>query len=166
MWLSLPPDLFLEIFCRLEAAAALRCTRVCKPWQHTILGSAASYLRPRPYFFVPGLFSAPFFSFVPRAALLLPLRLLLCVPPEPEGQRQCSPAGRWDHAGDQGQAGAGRGLPEQRPHRVPPQLDRRQRRAAAERGGDRGHRHGLPHSRPRHVLHPSHLFDPPARQRS
>ena len=78
MWLSLPPDLFLEIFCRLEAAAALRCTRVCKPWQHTILGSAASYLRPRPYFFVPGLFSAPFFSFVPRAALLLPLRLLLC----------------------------------------------------------------------------------------
>ena len=55
MWLSLPPDLFLEIFCRLEAAAALRCTRVCKPWQHTILGSAASYLRPRPYFFVPGL---------------------------------------------------------------------------------------------------------------
>ena len=42
MWLSLPPDLFLEIFCRLEAAAALRCTRVCKPWEHTIISSAAS----------------------------------------------------------------------------------------------------------------------------
>ncbi|CAL5057567.1 unnamed protein product [Urochloa decumbens] len=56
-WASLPPDLLLDIFLRLEAAAALRCTGVCKPWRRAIIGNAALCLRPRrvDYCFVPGL---------------------------------------------------------------------------------------------------------------
>ncbi|RCV06941.1 LOW QUALITY PROTEIN: hypothetical protein SETIT_1G204300v2 [Setaria italica] len=48
MWASLPPELLVDIFRRLEAAAALRCTGVCKPWRRAIAGNAASCLRPRP----------------------------------------------------------------------------------------------------------------------
>ncbi|CAN6278942.1 unnamed protein product [Urochloa humidicola] len=54
-WASLPPDLLLEIFLRLEAAAALRCTGVCKRWRRAIIGNAASCLRPRVDCSVPGL---------------------------------------------------------------------------------------------------------------
>jgi hypothetical protein len=52
---SLPPELLVEIFRRLEAAAALHCTGVCKLWRRTIIRNAASCLRPRPDCFVPGL---------------------------------------------------------------------------------------------------------------
>jgi hypothetical protein len=48
MLASLPPDLFLEIFRRLESAAALRCTGVCKPWRRAIIGNAASCVPPGP----------------------------------------------------------------------------------------------------------------------
>ncbi|CAO2046283.1 unnamed protein product [Urochloa humidicola] len=55
-WASLPPDLLLDIFLRLEADAALRCTGVCKPWRRAIIGNAAaSCIRPRVDCFVPGL---------------------------------------------------------------------------------------------------------------
>ncbi|CAL4968673.1 unnamed protein product [Urochloa decumbens] len=56
-WASLPPDLLLDIFLRLEAAAALRCTGVCKHWRRAIISNAASCLRPRRVddCFVPGL---------------------------------------------------------------------------------------------------------------
>ncbi|OEL29678.1 hypothetical protein BAE44_0009303 [Dichanthelium oligosanthes] len=55
IWASLPTDLLLEIFGRLETTAVLRSTGVCKPWRRTIIGNAASCLRPRPDCFVPEL---------------------------------------------------------------------------------------------------------------
>ena len=59
MLLSLAPDLFLEIFCRLEAAATHppqhRSLQAVAARHHRQDGNATSCLRPRPCCFVPGL---------------------------------------------------------------------------------------------------------------
>lgn len=38
---TLPIDLILEIFVRLEPAAVIRCAGVCKPWRRAIIGNAS-----------------------------------------------------------------------------------------------------------------------------
>jgi hypothetical protein len=54
IWSSLPPDLFFEIFRRLDATDVVRCAGACKPWRRAVLRSA-SCLRPRPGRFCPAL---------------------------------------------------------------------------------------------------------------
>jgi hypothetical protein len=52
---SLPIDLILEIFLRLEPAAVLCCAGVCKPWRRTIIGNAAILGANLDRFFGPSL---------------------------------------------------------------------------------------------------------------
>ncbi|CAN6373597.1 unnamed protein product [Urochloa humidicola] len=55
MWVSsLPADLLVAIFCRLDASDVVRSAGVCKPWRRTIIDNASS-LRPRPDRFNPSL---------------------------------------------------------------------------------------------------------------
>ncbi|KAL6653706.1 hypothetical protein ACP70R_008630 [Stipagrostis hirtigluma subsp. patula] len=54
MWSSLPADLLLEIFRRLETTAVVRSAAACRPWRRAIIGNA-SCLRPRPDRFLPDL---------------------------------------------------------------------------------------------------------------
>ncbi|CAO2150354.1 unnamed protein product [Urochloa humidicola] len=54
-WLSLPPELLVEVFRRLDAATdVVNCTGTCKPWRCAIIDNASS-LRPRSDRFNPNL---------------------------------------------------------------------------------------------------------------
>ncbi|KAL6908183.1 hypothetical protein ACP4OV_002353 [Aristida adscensionis] len=80
MWLSLPPDLLLEIFRRLEATAVVHCAAACKPWRRAIIGNAVC-LRPRHDGFVPSLLLGFLYSNLEGKVRLRPLESLLAVQP-------------------------------------------------------------------------------------
>nr|CAB3502388.1 unnamed protein product [Digitaria exilis] len=54
MWASLPCDLLVDIFRRLDATAVLRCAATCRPWRRAIIANA-SCLQPHPDRFNPNL---------------------------------------------------------------------------------------------------------------
>jgi hypothetical protein len=54
MWLSLPTEVVVEIFRRLDAADVVSCAGACRPWRRAIIDNASS-LRPRPDRFNPSL---------------------------------------------------------------------------------------------------------------
>ncbi|KAL6908182.1 hypothetical protein ACP4OV_002352 [Aristida adscensionis] len=80
MWLLLPPDLLLEIFCRMEFTAVVRCTAACKPWRRAIIGNA-SCLQPRHDGFVPSLLVGILYINLDGKLRLRPLESSLAVQP-------------------------------------------------------------------------------------
>jgi hypothetical protein len=54
MWLSLPPEVVVHVFRRLDAADVVSCAGACKTWRRAIIDNASS-LRPRPDRFNPNL---------------------------------------------------------------------------------------------------------------
>ncbi|KAL6654654.1 hypothetical protein ACP70R_008119 [Stipagrostis hirtigluma subsp. patula] len=65
---SLPQDILLDVFRRLEATAVLSCAAACKPWRRAIIGNA-SCLRPRPDRFLPELLLGFFYTYWARGRL-------------------------------------------------------------------------------------------------
>ncbi|CAN6285831.1 unnamed protein product [Urochloa humidicola] len=54
VWLSLPPELLLDVFRRLGTTDVVSCAGTCKPWRRAIIANAL-FLRPRPDCFNPNL---------------------------------------------------------------------------------------------------------------
>ncbi|CAN6226731.1 unnamed protein product [Urochloa humidicola] len=61
LWTSLPLELLLEIFRRLDITDIVRCAGTCKPWRRIIIGNSTSCLRTRPNRFIPNLLLGFFF---------------------------------------------------------------------------------------------------------
>jgi hypothetical protein len=53
-WSTLPDDLLVDIFRRLDVTTVIRCAGTCRPWRHTIIDNASCF-RPRPDRFFPDL---------------------------------------------------------------------------------------------------------------
>ncbi|KAL6908181.1 hypothetical protein ACP4OV_002351 [Aristida adscensionis] len=85
MWISLPPDLLLEIFRRLEFTPVVRCAAACKPRRRAIVGNAASSLRPRPDRFLPDLLLGFLCNNGEGNVRLRPLESLLAAQPSGAG---------------------------------------------------------------------------------
>ncbi|CAO2150189.1 unnamed protein product [Urochloa humidicola] len=64
--LSLPPELLVDVFRRLDATDVVSCASTCKPWRRAIIDNASD-LRPRPDCFNPNLLG---FIYQSKGALL------------------------------------------------------------------------------------------------
>ncbi|CAN6363746.1 unnamed protein product [Urochloa humidicola] len=61
VWLSLPPELLVEVFRHLDTTYVVSCAATCKPWRRAIIANASS-LRPRPDCYNPNLLLGFFYQ--------------------------------------------------------------------------------------------------------